>query len=391
MQNLNFTTDMLKEKSAAYTVTEICQQPATWLKTVELIEEKKEELSDFLKDALENKEWDIVLTGAGSSEFVGNAVFPYLNKGTGFRIKSYATTDIVASPENYISAVKPTLLVSFGRSGNSPESVGAIQAAEAVSKNIKHLFITCNKNGELSKYADRSQNCFAINLPDETHDKGFAMTSSYSNMYLAALLSFNLNELEKNKEIIKGVAASVDSFLKEDFLKIVNFTNDFDYSRIVYLGSNSLKGIAQETALKMLELTAGKVTTCYDSPVGFRHGPKSVVNGETLTVIYLSDDEYTRKYEIDLIKEMSRERQGNKILVIASEELQEVRELVDFYYSFNNSSRLKNAFLALEYLPVGQLIALFRSLSFDITPDNPSPSGVVNRVVKGVIIYPYSK
>ena len=47
----------------------------------------------------------------------------------------------------------------------------------------------------------------------------------------------------------------------DEMLKVVDA---FDFKRIVYLGSNVLKGTAQESALKMLELTAGKVVTMYE-------------------------------------------------------------------------------------------------------------------------------
>ncbi len=139
----------------------------------------------------------MILTGAGTSEFVGNALFAHLSGLLNHKAKSYGTTDIVATPEAYLSRTKPTLLISFGRSGNSPESVGAVDAAESVCDNVYHLFVTCNKNGALSKRAAETHNCYAINLTDETHDQSFAMTSSYSNMYLATYLCFHLNELER--------------------------------------------------------------------------------------------------------------------------------------------------------------------------------------------------
>ena len=141
----------------------------------------------------------------------------------------------------------------------------------------------------------------------------------------------------------------------------------------------------------MLELTAGKVVTMYDTPMGFRHGPKSIVDDTTLTVVYLSDNAYTRQYEVDLIKEMSGQRKGNKIMAVSSRKDDEVAALVDYFYSFDNETDADNMYLAFEYILAAQLIALYKSLSFGITPDNPCPSGEVNRVVKGVTLYPYTR
>jgi len=380
-----------EQEKGIYSATEINQQPSTWEKTLQLVKDNKEEIETFINKVITQEDFDVVCTGAGTSEFVGNAVFSYLNQKLNYKCKSYATTDIVAYPENYLSHKKPTLLISYGRSGNSPESVGAVECANVVCENVYHLFITCNKDGALSKFAQGKDNCYAINLTPETHDQSFAMTSSYTNMYLATVLSFNLHHLDEMSKNVKTLVEGATRLLTNDFDKMQQVVEDFNFDRIVYLGSNTNKGVAQESALKMLELTAGKVTTMFDTPLGFRHGPKSIINENTLTVVYLSDNEYTREYEYDIIKEMSPQRHGNKILVLSTYQDDKVASMVDYFYSFDNNQRLDNVFVGLEYIVAAQLIALYKSLSYKITPDNPCPSGEVNRVVQGVTIYPYKK
>lgn len=384
--------DTWKEEKGYWTAAEINQQPATWAKTIAQVKAEKDAISNFIAQVTSNEDYDIILTGAGTSEFVGNALFSYLNKLTNYKCKSYATTDLVPTPENYLSKTKPTLLISFGRSGNSPESVGAVENANAVCENIYHLFVTCNHDGALSKFAVGKDNCYAINLTPETHDQSFAMTSSFTNMYLATLLSFSINNLEETIKNVEMVIASATKLASTDFGYFKDLVDDFKaFNRIVYLGTNTIKGIAQESALKMLELTAGDVVTMFDTPMGFRHGPKSIINDNTLTVVYLSDEAYTRQYEIDLIKEMSAQRKGNKILAVSSHQDDEVQGLVDYFYSFDKAGITNNVFLGLNYIMVAQLIALYKSQSMGITPDNPCPTGEVNRVVQGVVLYPYSK
>ena len=278
------------ETKSTYTLTEIYQQPATWKKTCQQITELKDELKAFVDQVITQDDYDIILTGAGTSEFVGNTLFSYLNKKLNYKVKSYGTTDLVATPENYLSRTKPTLLISFGRSGNSPESIGAIDVAEEVCDNLYHLFVTCNKNGALSKRASSNDHCFAINLADETHDQSFAMTSSFSNMYLATYLCFNLDNLDQAINDVEKIIVAGQKFLDNQYDIAKEIVDSYDFKRIVYLGSNALKGISQESALKMLELTAGEVVTMYDTPLGFRHGPKSIVDDDTLTVIYISDN-----------------------------------------------------------------------------------------------------
>ena len=381
----------MSETKSTYTLTEIYQQPATWKKTCQQVASMKDELKAFIDQVITQDDFDVILTGAGTSEFVGNTLFSYLNKKLNYKAKSYGTTDLVDTPENYLSRTKPTLLISFGRSGNSPESVGAIDVAEEVCDNLYHLFVTCNKNGALSKKAADSDNCFAINLTDETHDQSFAMTSSFSNMYLATFLAFNLDNLDDAIAEVEKVATAGQNFLDNQYAMAKDIVEGYNFKRIVYLGSNALKGISQESALKMLELTAGEVVTMYDTPLGFRHGPKSIIDDDTLTVVYISDNEYSRQYEIDLIKEMSGQRKGNKIVAVMNGECDEIKDLVDYVITFDIDCKFDNILLGFDYIIAAQVIAVLKSLSMGKTPDNPCPTGEVNRVVKGVTLYPYSK
>ena len=390
MSIFNYTEEQMKETSSIFTIHEIYQQPATWRKTCAQLAACKEELQAFLDKVVKAEDFDIVLTGAGTSEFVGNSLYHALNKKYNFKVKSYASTDIVPNPEDTLSRTKPTLLVNFGRSGNSPESVGSVEAAEVVCENLYHLFVTCNCEGALSKLADAKDNCFALNLTPETHDKSFAMTSSYSNMYLATYLALNLDRLEEITAAVEKICVAGENFLDNQYDLVAKIVSEFDFDRIVYLGNIALKGVAQESALKMLELTAGKVATMYDSQLGFRHGPKSIINDTTLTVAYLSDDAYRRQYELDLIKEMAGQRKGNKIAVVYNKACEGIEELADYTLQINVGCDMENIMLGLDFIMFAQTLAVMKSLSMGITPDNPCPTGEVNRVVKGVILYPYT-
>ena len=387
----DITSEDMQKATATFTLTEIYQQPNTWKKTCDQIRANKDEIKKFIDQIITCDDYDVILTGAGTSEFVGNALFPSLNKQLGFKIKSYGTTDLVPTPENYLSQTKPTLLVSFGRSGNSPESIGALDVAEAVCDNVYHLFVTCNKNGALSKRAETTDNCYAINLTDETHDQSFAMTSSFSNMYLATYLCFNLDRLDDAIAEFEQAIAAGQKFLDSTYAQVRKIVDEYNFNRIVYLGSNALKGFAQESALKMLELTAGQVVTMYDTPLGFRHGPKSIIDDNTITVVYLSDNAYTRPYEIDLIKEMSGQRKGNKIVAVMNKADDAVAALVDYAIVYDLADEHANAVLGLDYILFAQTIAVLKSLALGVTPDNPCPTGEVNRVVKGVTLYPYTR
>lgn len=383
----NKNDDYFKNRTAAFTATEIYQSPEMWTETLNIVKDKKEELNGFLDKVLKQENHEIIFTGAGTSEFVGNSIYPYISSITDGKAKSHATTDLTAAPWLYLNKQRYTLLVSFARSGNSPESVAAVNVANKECKNIYHLFVTCNKEGALAKYAEGKDNCFCINLPDKTNDRSFAMTSSFSSMYLAAIIAImqhqGIDFETKVKEVIKNGQQYLDTC--DSVMKAVD---EFKYNRIVFLGSNCLKGISQESALKTCELTAGDVMTTYDSCMGFRHGPKSVVKKDSLVVVYVSEDAYTRQYDIDIVKEIRREGIG-KLMLVSGEHDERLKDLSDYYISFNNENKLDTVYLGLEYVLVAQMLALFKSIDVGNKPDDPCSTGQVSRVVSGVTIYDY--
>lgn len=373
-----------------YTYDEIMRQCDSWRELPGLIAAHRAELDAFLKRGL-GDDGVLCFIGAGSSEYVGRALLPYMRRHCPYRVDCHGTTDLVAAPESCIEAGRKTVLVSFARSGDSPESVGAIEAAQAVSDSISNVIITCNRDGALSEYGRTHDSCYVINLPQITNDKGFAMTNSFTSMYLAALLCFAPGRLSECTAAIMRCARQAEPLLHGDAEALAQRVCATGFERIVYLGSEALKGIAQESALKMLELTRGGVASLYDTPMGFRHGPKSFINDRTLTVLYLSDSEYTRRYERDLLREMAAQRGENSILTVCATQCAEAKELSDFYLCYDNDAASENALIGPELLTAAQLIALRRSESLGIDPDNPNPAGVVNRVVKGVTIYGYER
>lgn len=377
-----------KDLKAFDTANEIHQQPQTWDKTYHIVLERRQEIQDFVNQIINEKEYDVIFTGAGTSEFVGNALAPVLVKEFNSNFKSIATTDIVATPALFIDPVKPTLLVSFGRSGNSPESIAAVDVVNEINKGAKHLVITCNHEGKLALRED--ENIYSIKLPKETNDLSFAMTSSFSNMFLAAFLAFNTDHLEALYPSIQDIIRVGQAFNEEGYKVAMDLVENFKFDRIVYLGDADHNGFAQESALKMLELTAGEVVTMHNSPLGFRHGPKSIVNSSTLTVVYMKEDPYTRQYQKDIIKEMSPQRNGNQIMVVDTMNDDEIRALVDVYVTINYNEDTNKDLVGLNMVMYAQVLSLYKSLDLAKSPDNPWPSGLVNRVVQGVIIYPYS-
>lgn len=266
--------------TGTWTEEEIRHQPRAWIRSLTNIDALRSALNNFLEPLLRKENLRIILTGAGTSAFIGDIIAPWLASHTGKNFSAVPTTDLVTNPMDYLNPAHPLLLISFGRSGNSPESVAAVELANQFVPECYHLPITCNEAGALYQNAINSDNAFALLMPAETHDRGFAMTSSITTMMASCLAVFAPETI--NSQTFRDVADRCQAILTSlgDFSEGV-----FGYApwkRIVYLGSGGLQGAARESALKVLELTAGKLAAFYDSPTGFRHGPKSLVDDETL-------------------------------------------------------------------------------------------------------------
>lgn len=384
------TEEKWEEKNGLNTAKEIYQQPELWLETIEIIEENKNEIENFLERLKGKKDTRIIFTGAGTSAYVGEIVVPYLNSKYDYNFEAIATTDIVSNPEANFKKEVPTIIVSFARSGNSPESVATYELSEKLVDEVSHIFVTCNPEGELAKISEGNENVLLLLMPEKSNDKGFAMTSSFTNMLLGSLLVFDIAKIDDMKTNITEISKLGADVINTAYKDIEELT-DLKYNRVVYLGSGSLKGLARESALKLLELTRGKIVSNYESVLGFRHGPKSIVNDETLVIAYVSENEYTRKYDIDMVKEVYGDYGEHKVIAISQNYDKELEEYSDYHWFLSDEKKdLGNeVYSVVTYVLYAQIFALMASVELGIEPDNPSPSGAVNRVVKGVTIYDY--
>ena len=361
------------------TAREIAQQPDVWLDIAALVDRERTRLEAFLAPALANPRIRVVLTGAGTSSYIGACLAPALAQHLGRRVEAVATTDLVSGPHLYLQRDVPTLLVSFARSGGSPESVAAIDVAQCALDEVHHLVITCNAEGLLATQMSGESNACVLVLPDSTNDRGFAMTSSFTSMVLTAALMFGLIARERVAWLARACATALPLLQAA--------AGDLaarHFERAVFLGSNGLQALAAEAALKMLELTDGRIVALAQSALGFRHGPKTVVNDRTLIIVFVSNDPYTRAYDLDLLEELRREARAGAIVAVGAGAMGDARlELA----GMSDASDLE---LALVDVVFAQSLGLRQSLQFGLTPDNPNVAGVVSRVVKGVRIHPWA-
>jgi tagatose-6-phosphate ketose/aldose isomerase len=383
MDYFGIPQEHLETAGGYWTAREISQQPAIWPLIQRLIAADASASRAFLDPLMRRSDLRIVLTGAGTSSFIGECVAAALARKSGVAADAVATTDLVGSPMSWLRPRVPTLLVSFARSGNSPESVAALQLAEQCVQECHHLIFTCNAEGALYRLGKSMRNTRIVLLPEETNDRGFAMTSSFSGMLLAAALTFDL--IGADADTVARLARSAGEVLS-DTLQLIDGLARERFERIVYLGSNALKGLAREAALKTLELSDGQVVAISDTPLGFRHGPKTIINGKSLVVVLLCNEPYTRRYEVDLLSELRADGVAGRVLALTAQPLQDLRNPHDV--ALSGAASESDLALCLPYAVFAQSLAFMQSLSLGLKPDVPNARGTVNRVVQGVTIHP---
>ena len=385
---LDYTKEDLIELGAEITTREIYQQPQVWQTAFENYKAQADEIAAFLNNIDEKYDYiKVILTGAGTSAYVGDTLLSYFRKiydERKWNFNAIATTDIVANPLAYLHKEVPTILVSFARSGNSPESVAAVDLAKDIVEELYQITITCAAEGKLAQQAHGDERNLLLLQPAPSNDAGFAMTSSFTSMMLTALLIFDKADLVAKAEKVSALMTLSQEVL--DSAEAIQEIVSLDYNRVIYLGAGPFFGLAHEAQLKILELTAGQVATMYESPVGFRHGPKSLVNEKTVVVVFGSTDPYTKLYDLDLVREVAEDEIARKVILLTEqkEDLENVEQVI-----LSSQQLADDVYRVFPYIVYGQLFALLTSLKVGNRPDTPSPTGTVNRVVQGVIIHEF--
>ena len=382
------SVEELKELGADITTLEIKQQPELWRDAFNIYKDNLDAVEKFLAEARSMGEGrlSVVFTGAGTSDYVGDTCAPYLRHAGNtdlYDFKPVATTDIVSAPRDFLRADDPTLVVSFARSGNSPESLAAVQVAKKFVKNVKFLNITCAPEGKLAVESADDPDALTILIP-RANDKGFAMTGSYSCMTLIATLIFDTASLEQKAAWVETIAKMGEEVVEREPEIAAYLAGDFN--RVTYLGSGSFGGLAQEAQLKILELAHGLVATSFDTSMGYRHGPKSFVDDKTLVFVFVNNDAYTRQYDLDILHEIGGDEIAQKTIAVQQDG---ATTYEGESFTFKGYDELPEGYLALPFVMVAQAVSLINSVRVGNTPDTPSPTGPVNRVVKGVTIHPF--
>ncbi len=403
LQLATLPVDERKRRGFHYTFSEIVQQPGLWPRVLEGVGARRREIARFLREAGVGKDKGstVVLAGAGSSEYVGNTLVPLLRQQLGCEVLSVPTTHLVTHLQSAFLPDRPYLVVSFARSGDSPESVATYELVRGRIREARQLVITCNRDGALARLAAADSQAFCHLLPEESNDQSLAMTSSFSSMALAGAALGYLDAWDGAKRAVEQASARADRIIHEHEARLSAFAAS-GFTRACYLGSNVLRGAVQEARLKMIELTGGAVAAIFDSFMGIRHGPKVFINSDCAVMASLSDDELVQRYELDLLRELKAQGQARSVIAVCERVSDEIREVSDAYLELRPAANagagrpaagagpaisLPDHWRFLPDIVAWQILAACRSVELGLSPDQPSPNGIISRVVSGVTIH----
>jgi len=370
-----------------HTLSEICQQPLTWLETAEIAIANSSSValaacgSNGIPGA-----GALVLTGSGSSLYAADCLVLPLQDALKVPVVSLSGGHLLTDGKRALPPGDPRLIVSFARSGNSPESCAVVDLLLETDPLCRHLAITCNRAGRLAtRYADNPRTASLI-LPDRTCDRSLVMTSSYTNMVLAGLSLAYLGRPAAYKQVVQRLAATA-RFLMLTHAGCLAAMARERFASAIYLASGACFGAARESALKLLESTGERVRTFAETYLGLRHGPMAAVHDDTLVVCFLSSDPLVRAYELDLIVELNRKRLGMAKVVVGDGVPTEILNPHDLAVNCPGMAEADDDSAPVLHALVGQLIAFFRCLEEGLQPDSPSADGVISRVVESFHIH----
>lgn len=342
-----------------HTWREIHAQPGIWASFGPEVLAQREELRSWMQGTGASEAW---FSGAGTSAYIGDFLAAALDAEGCVPMRSVPSTDLVSAPHQFLGAAKP-IVINFGRSGNSAESIGVLNLLDQLAPNAPRLNITCNADSALTTRPARHQR--AVVLPAETHDLGFAMTSSYTTMLLTALTLFD--PTSPSPYIYAALATALEDALP----RYSALAHDMDMpKRMVVTGSGALRYTAREAALKIMELTAGDIPVLWDSALGFRHGPKSFVAPGTHILCLVSNDPEIARYDQDLAAELRAQFDDITVTEIAP-------------------TALPDTWGAVVQAAAAQVIAAVLSHRMGLNVDDPfAGKGTLTRVVADVKLYP---
>jgi Predicted phosphosugar isomerases len=359
-----------------HTLREICQQPWTWPRTCQVMLAVRGSFEKSLAGVR-----SLTLTGSGSSQYAAECVQFAMRNGAGLRTESVGGGDLLTFGGKVLPPDRPGLLISLARSGDSPESRGAMELLLDTEPEIRHIVLTCNEQGSLTKAWRDHAKVLVTTLPRETNDQSLVMTSSFTNLLLAARFMGMLTKPEEYERLCSGNEQYCQRSDREEF-------RCFGGNCEAKFRTGSISG-------NWIAFCGGAGSRIKDAGNDRRPGHHALRNISRLSPwphelrarqnfigLFLSSDSILRAYELDLLQELDRKNLGLSKLVVGENIPQRILRKQDVAVECPGLAAFGDEEAATIDVVVAQLLGFFRCLQEGLRPDSPSEDGIIQRVVE---------
>ncbi len=336
------------------TLDEILSQPQCWQECLSSLE-RQEVIRKICTRVPPDGEW--LFIGCGTSYYIALAAAACFAEITGMPARAIPASEILFFPNSVLSKHHTSIPVLISRSGRTTEVVRAGQYLER-ERGIRTIAITCYADGPLAK-----NSTFPI-VVSAAAEKSTVMTRSFSSMviglqYLAASVAKNAALIGELRELPTRSAAM---FQKLPEL-VREFVSHHDLNNYSFVGQGAFFGIANEAMLKVMESSCSYAQVF--NSLEFRHGPKSIVNPQSLFGIFLSDSAYDA--EVDLLEEMKA--LGATTMAVTSKLSPRIQAASDLLIEAPAGEAEYSRLAAC--IPAAQLLGVYTGLKKGLDPDSP--------------------
>jgi glucosamine--fructose-6-phosphate aminotransferase (isomerizing) len=339
-----------------YTREEIFSQPEAWEQAIEVLKERVEDIQEYSR--LDEYQ-QVIFTGCGSTYYLSLSVAAQFQVMTGHSARGLPASELWLSPKKSYIPDARILLIAISRSGETTET---LRACDTFRRNHKGKIITlvCNPGSALTKLGD-----FNLAFPSGM-EQSIAQTRAFSTLFLGAIGMCAIWAVPKFEVHHFSSLPQVGRKIVDQYYPLAaQLGQNTEIDRIYFLGSGERFGLACELSLKMKEMCLTHSESFHF--MEFRHGPKAMVNGNTLIVGLVSES--TAGYEQAVLEDV---RNLGAVTVSIGEHNTDVL--------FN--SGLEEVYRNVLYLPFGQMMALERAIAKDLDPDHPTNLDAVVKLTK---------
>lgn len=283
-----------------HTLSEILDQAVSWRAagTAVLAQPR-------LADLLADDSRPVLFTGCGSPALLCQTAAAVHRSYAGRQAYAVAASELLLHPRAALPAMPPPLVVAVSRSGSTDELVAACRMLQGQGSTV--LAVTAAPDSPLAELADER-----LVLAD-ADEVSLAQTRSFSAMLVATLgLVGAAHGDPPTAEGLDALVAAAPALLSQT-RALIEAEVPATVSKVFFLGSGPLFGLAGEGALKTNEMS---LTPAAAHPVlEFRHGPQALVDPDALVVGLLSPQ--TAELEVPVLSEARRH--GGTVLTLGAD------------------------------------------------------------------------